>query len=196
LVDSRPGAHRAYRKLRSLRAPLSFRPVLIGASTIINPILKVVTTVAILAAVYLFIIRPVLDTTEDLSSQAGDQARQAFADANAQSEQFDLSFAHDRAESFASSLSSSWPEAARAVRDCIRNADKNAKEMQRCDDFGHGLVTEGQSPRNFALSYADSLSSQGKQSEANQVDKCVTDAGFEIRALGRCRDLADRLLFP
>jgi hypothetical protein len=36
---------------------------LIGPGTVINPIIKVVTTVAILAAVYLFIVKPALDTT-------------------------------------------------------------------------------------------------------------------------------------
>jgi hypothetical protein len=36
----------------------------IGAGTVINPIIKIVTVVAILAATYLFIVKPVLDTTE------------------------------------------------------------------------------------------------------------------------------------
>jgi hypothetical protein len=36
---------------------------LIGAGTFINPLLKIVTTVAILGAVYLFIVKPALDTT-------------------------------------------------------------------------------------------------------------------------------------
>ncbi len=169
---------------------------MIGAGTIINPIVKVITTVAILGAVYLFVIRPVLDTTETLTSQVGEQTRRALAGANAQSKGFDLSFAHDRAESFASSLSSSWPEAARKVRDCVRQANADVKSMQRCDDFGHELVTEGQSPRSFALSYADSLSSQGKAAEAGQVENCVDDAGFDVGGVRRCRDLADRLLFP
>ena len=41
---------------------------MIGAGTVINPIIKVVTTVAILAAVYFFIVKPSLDTTEKISS--------------------------------------------------------------------------------------------------------------------------------
>ncbi|MDQ3728787.1 MAG: hypothetical protein M3355_04285 [Actinomycetota bacterium] len=169
---------------------------MIGAGTIINPILKIVTTVAILGAVYLFIVRPVLDTTENISGQVGDQIRQSTADANARSEEFDLNFARDRAESFASSLYSGWPEAAREVRDCVREADDNAKAMQRCDEFGHTLITEAQSNRNFALSYADSLSARGDVAQSDQVDNCVEDAGFDIRDMQRCRDLADRLLFP
>jgi hypothetical protein len=40
---------------------------MIGAGTIINPIIKIVTTVVILGAVYLFIVKPALDTTETIS---------------------------------------------------------------------------------------------------------------------------------
>jgi hypothetical protein len=36
---------------------------MLGAGTVINPIIKVITTVAILAAVYFFIVKPTLDTT-------------------------------------------------------------------------------------------------------------------------------------
>ncbi|MDQ2675637.1 MAG: hypothetical protein M3Y34_02420 [Actinomycetota bacterium] len=162
---------------------------MIGAGTIINPILKIVTTVAILGAAYIFIVKPVLDTTEDISANVSRTSRQASAD-------FDLNFAKDRAESFASSLRTQWPQAAREVTECVRQADKDAKAMERCDDFGHELVTQGQSPRNFSLSYADSLSSQGKAAEAAQVERCVEEAAFNVRALQRCRALADRLLFP
>ena len=82
------------------------------------------------------------------------------------------------------------------MTNCVRQADKDAKAMEKCDEFGHQLITEGQSPRNFSLSYADSLSAQGKTAEAALVEKCVEDAAFDVRDLQRCRDLADRLLFP
>jgi hypothetical protein len=36
---------------------------MLGAGTFINPIIKIVTTVAILGAAYLFIVKPALDTT-------------------------------------------------------------------------------------------------------------------------------------
>ena len=169
---------------------------MIGAGTIINPILKIVTTVAILGAAYIFIVKPVLDTTEDITGDVAEQTRQAQINANEASEEFDLNFAKDRAESFATSLRTQWPEAAREVTDCVREADKDAKAMEKCDEFGHVLITEGQSPRNFSLSYADSLSAQGNTAAAAQVENCVENAGFNVRDLQRCRDLADRLLFP
>jgi len=169
---------------------------LIGAGTIINPILKVVTTVAILGAVYVFIVKPVLDTTEDITGEVAEQTRQAQIDAGNASEEFDLNFAKDRSESFASSLRTQWPQAAREVTNCVRQADKDSKAMQKCEDFAHELLTEGQSPRNFSLSYANSLSAQGNTGGAAQVEKCVEAAEFNVRTLQRCRDLADRLLFP
>ena len=169
---------------------------MIGAGTIINPILKIVTTVAILGAVYVFFVKPILDTTESITDDVSKQTQQAFEDAGKASDEFDLNFARDRAESFATSLRAQWPEAAREVTNCVRAADADAKEMEKCDEFGHGLITGAQSNRNFALSYADSLSARGDTAQSDQVETCVEDAGFEIRAMQRCRDLADRLLFP
>ena len=50
---------------------------MLGAGTVINPIIKVVTTVAILAAVGIFIVRPVLDTTERAVDSVNEQVRNA-----------------------------------------------------------------------------------------------------------------------
>ena len=169
---------------------------MIGAGTIINPILRIVTTVAILGAVYIFIVKPVLDTTEDITAGVAESTRQAQNNASAASTAAALTSSTNRAESYASSLRTQWPAAAREVTDCVRAADKNAKAMERCAELGSELVSQGQSPRNFALSYADSLSAQGNSSAAAQVEQCVENAAFDIRDLQKCRDLADRLLFP
>ena len=168
---------------------------MIGAGTIINPILKIVTTVAILGAAYIFIVKPVLDTTEDITGSVAEQTRQAQANANAASEAAALSAATNRSESYANSLRSQWPEAAREVVGCVRAADKNSKAMEKCADLGQEL-TSGISPRNVSLSYADSLSAQGKASESQQVEQCVENAEVNVRELQKCRDLADRYLFP
>ena len=173
---------------------------MIGAGTIINPILKVVTTVAILGAAYIFIVKPILDTTEDITSDVAAQTRQAQEDAQANADAARdaalLSSSLSRSESYAGSLRTQWPQAAREVTDCVRGADKNAKAMEKCAELGSELVSQGQSPRNFALSYADSLSAQGRSDAAAQVEQCVERAAFSVRDLQRCRDLADRLLFP
>jgi hypothetical protein len=39
---------------------------MLGAGTVINPIIKIITTVVILGAVYLFIVKPMLDTTNNI----------------------------------------------------------------------------------------------------------------------------------
>lgn len=43
---------------------------MIGAGTIISPIIKIVTTVAILAAIYFFFVKPTLDTVENTTRGA------------------------------------------------------------------------------------------------------------------------------
>jgi hypothetical protein len=50
---------------------------MLGAGTVINPIVKIVTVVAILAAAYVFIVKPILDTAESTI----DRSFEAFDDA-------------------------------------------------------------------------------------------------------------------
>jgi hypothetical protein len=51
---------------------------MIGAATIINPVIKIVTTVAILAAAYLLIVKPVLETTDNVVDRSFDAFDQSF----------------------------------------------------------------------------------------------------------------------
>jgi len=53
---------------------------MLGAGTVINPIIKIVTTVAILAAAYLFIVKPVLNTTDKAFEQSFDAFGEGFGD--------------------------------------------------------------------------------------------------------------------
>jgi hypothetical protein len=64
---------------------------MLGADTFISALLRVVTTVAILAAVYFFIVKPVLKTTEDVTKRfnvngAIQSADRAIRQANIQSQ--------------------------------------------------------------------------------------------------------------
>jgi hypothetical protein len=167
----------------------------IGAGTVINPIIKIVTTVAILAAVGIFIVKPVLDTTEKAIDEAGRQVKASQQASQRAGDEFDLEFARNRAESFAQSLQSTWPAAARELRSCVKRAGTGAGAMERCDERGQRLVHTVQSDRSFALSYADSLAAQGDGAGARRVERCVKGAGFKPAAMQRCRDLADDLLF-
>lgn len=51
---------------------------MLGAGTVIGPILKIVTTVAILSAAYLFIVKPVLDTTDTVIDRSLDAFAESF----------------------------------------------------------------------------------------------------------------------
>ena len=168
---------------------------MIGAGTIINPIIKIVTTVVILGAIYLFFVRPILDTTEDVVNQTAAQFRQSQADASERSQDIALSGAESRAQSYATSLQNTWPAAAREVNACIRDARGDAEAMERCAEFGQTVAHTLQSDFNFANSYADSLDAQGKTADADRVRNCVQDAGYKVAAMEHCRNLADRLLF-
>ncbi len=69
---------------------------MLGAGTVINPLIKIITTVVILGAVYLFIVKPALDTTnnafdsfsdsfngfDNLPGQVQSQVDNALDDAN------------------------------------------------------------------------------------------------------------------
>ena len=168
---------------------------MLGAGTVINPIIKIITTVVILAAVGIFIVRPVLDTTDKAIESVNEQIDNANEQSDDAFDNASLNSAQSRAESYASSLQSTWPAAAREIKGCVKKAGDNVGAMEHCADLGQKLVHTVQSDRNFALSYADSLDAQGDTTGADRVRDCVKDAGFKPAAMQRCRNLADDLLF-
>jgi hypothetical protein len=167
----------------------------IGAGTIINPILKVVTTVVILAAVGLFVVKPVLDTTEKAIDEVGQASRNAAQQSQDAFHDSQVESAKSRASSYMQSLQSSWPAAAREIRGCVQKAGDDLGDLNRCVTFAQRVVHTVQSDRSFALSYAESLAAQGDTAGADRVEECVKHAGFETAAMQRCRNLADDLLF-
>lgn len=168
---------------------------MLGAGTIINPIIKIVTTVAVLAAAYFFIVRPVLDTTEKAVNESFEQSRRAQQESQQALHDANVQAARSRANSYRDSLRSAWPAAAREVSSCVQKAGDDGHELNRCVNLAQRLVQTVQSDRSFALSYADSLAAQGDQAGANRIEQCVKQAGFETAPMQRCRDLADELLF-
>lgn len=104
---------------------------MLGAGTIINPIIKVITTVVILGAVYLFIVKPMLDTTNDVF----DQTFGAFDEFNSlpASIQDDIDAALEGADSSDVDVD--------RLRDCISDAigpnGANQNRIDRClERFG------------------------------------------------------------
>ena len=103
---------------------------MIGAGTIINPILKIVTTVAILGAVYLFIVKPTLDTTEDITDRAFEGSSQFQ-----QSIQDDIQSSLDDAGIADSDFE--IPRAAKQARtlgDCVADASGDVDKINRCTE--------------------------------------------------------------
>ena len=167
---------------------------MLGAGTVINPIIKVVTTVAVLAATYFFIIQPILDTTEDALDKATNFAGDTSDSINQTISAAQIDSMRTSLATQITSLSSSWPEAGRELRQCVKKAGRDGPALARCDNFA-GRVRSMQSDRSFATSYATSLRAQGDSAGAAQVDACVKKAGFKPPAMKKCRDLADKLLF-
>jgi hypothetical protein len=171
---------------------------LIGAGTIISPIIKIVTTVAILAGIYYFVVRPILDTTENITNNVTGNIAQSQQESNQQASAAEIESTRNSAASYGRSLlagSQPWPEAADAVLNCVKKAGENIQKLNRCEALGSSITSGTLSDRNFATSYADSLEAQGKTSEAAQVRSCIEKAGFERKPMHNCRTLADQLLF-
>ncbi len=106
---------------------------MLGAATIINPIMKLVTTVAILAAVYFFVIKPTLETTESISGSVNDSIEGAFGQTDRQVQRA-LRRANRSAGSAGLSISGSdlSPEQASRLLECIQDAAGDVAAMQAC----------------------------------------------------------------
>lgn len=178
---------------------------MIGAGTVISPIIKIVTTVLILGGVYLFVVRPILDTTErtvenvrgNIERSQQESAQQASA-AEQEASAAEIESTRNSAASYGRSLlagSQPWPEAADAVLNCVKQASDNIQRLNRCEALGQSITSGVLSDRNFATSYADNLATQGKVAESERVKACIENAGFEKRPMAQCRRLADKLLF-
>jgi hypothetical protein len=100
---------------------------MIGAGTIINPIVKVVTTVIILGAVYLFFVKPALDTTNNAFEEFGlDNLSETFE-----------GLPTDIQERVDSALEGTGRNEAAKLGDCITRVQPDTEKIQRCAErFG------------------------------------------------------------
>jgi hypothetical protein len=105
---------------------------MLGAGTVINPIIKIVTTVVILGAVYLFIVKPALDTTNNVVNESLGAFNDSFGDLP-QNIQDEVNDALDDDNSSGVNV--------QQLQDCIRDAigpnGANQNRIDRClDRFG------------------------------------------------------------
>ncbi len=103
---------------------------MIGAGTIISPIIKIVTTVAILAAVYFFFVKPTLDTVENTTAQFSPQLDQIDEIDNLVPDvQKDIDKALKQAQRQSGSTSSQVDK----LFDCINDAGTNVNKINTCN---------------------------------------------------------------
>jgi hypothetical protein len=102
---------------------------MLGAGTVINPIIKIVTTVAILGAVYLFFVKPALDTTEHISDSVNESISGSF-------DGFDDAFDQAKNAGVTIKEPSSQKESNKLLA-CVQGAGQDVNELQRCaEKFG------------------------------------------------------------
>ena len=92
---------------------------MLGAGTVINPLLKIVTTVAVLAAVYFFIVKPIVDTTNNAFDQFGGAFDALPTDVQDEVDEALDQVADDNADE---------------LERCIRQAIPNQRQINRCID--------------------------------------------------------------
>jgi hypothetical protein len=107
----------------------------IGAGTIISPIIKVVTTVAILGAVYLFIVKPTLDTANNAIDRSFDAFSPAIEEAQDIGPQIEKSIKRaQRLQESSAQASSRQIQAANKLLRCIQDARRNVNRIQACNE--------------------------------------------------------------
>lgn len=105
---------------------------MIGAGTVISPIIKIVTTVAIIAAVSIFVVKPILETTENISSEQQRRTERFQREADERSERIQFTVARTQALAAASSARAFGDnKRARRIMACVRAA-KTADRMDFC----------------------------------------------------------------
>lgn len=103
---------------------------MIGAGTFISPLIKVVTTVAILAAVYFFIVKPVLDTTDNAIDR-GFNSIEGFSDFSPNAQR-SVRRAQRLKERQAASSAAQIKEANKLLA-CISDAQGDTTVIARCN---------------------------------------------------------------
>jgi hypothetical protein len=91
--------------------------------TLARSLIRLIVTVAILAAVYFFLVRPILDTTSDTIDRAFDN----FGDVESS-----IDNAFDDAGVNPPNLSGIGKTDAERVFDCVNRVQPDAEKMQRC----------------------------------------------------------------
>jgi predicted PurR-regulated permease PerM len=107
---------------------------MIGAGTFISPLIKIVTTVAILAAVYFFVVKPTLDTTNEAIDRSFDAFSPAIEQAQNVGPQIEKSIKQaQKLQDTSAQTSSQQIQQATKLLNCINGASGNVDKIQNCN---------------------------------------------------------------
>ncbi|MEO8091139.1 MAG: hypothetical protein ABI726_00340 [bacterium] len=107
---------------------------MIGAGTFISPLIKIVTTVAILAGVYFFILKPTLDTTNDAIDRSFDAFSPAIEDAENAGPQIEKAIKQaQKLQESSAQTSSQQIQQANKLLGCINGASGDVDKIQACN---------------------------------------------------------------
>ena len=112
---------------------------MIGAGTVISPIIKIVTTVAILAAVYFFIVKPTLDTTEAISTGISESVNDSINDSfgsfspDVKDDVREAQKLQKQAQRDSAEVADSQLENATKLLNCISEASGDVNEISACN---------------------------------------------------------------
>lgn len=104
---------------------------MIGAGTIISPIIKIVTTVAILGAIYLFFLKPTLDTTENISNSISNSIEESIDGFDNFTP--DIQKDVDKALKQAERVSGAQTASVDKFLDCINDASGDVNKISACN---------------------------------------------------------------
>jgi predicted PurR-regulated permease PerM len=107
---------------------------MIGAGTFINPLIKIVTAVAILGATYLFIVKPALDTTKEVSESFSAPLQESAETINGLQPSIQRSFEKARrTQDQAAKASNAQLQQAEKLLGCITDAAGDVDRIQACN---------------------------------------------------------------
>ena len=106
---------------------------MIGAGTFINPLMKILVSVAVLAATYFFIIRPVLDTTENAFETVAPAFESIDGFQQASPETRRAARRAARVQETQAAASAARTKAASKLLGCIADASGDVAEINRCN---------------------------------------------------------------
>ena len=100
--------------------------------TMITAVVRIAVLAATLALVYFFVIRPVLDTTETVSSGINDNIQRSLDQANDAFRQGDMNFSLKEQRRLTDDIKNVPTDKLPRLNRCISNAGANLDRVERC----------------------------------------------------------------